>query len=195
MACSQSGNGKNLTQTNISLQPQIINDGVIETENGRPFIKWIASRSLNLAADMTTNGQVFVVNKFGTPTNADGFLLGHSGAYYWHAYPALYGNDKLFTTNGWTSGSIINGSVWQNGTSIAAASAIYNRTLMVNDVQPQTATARGGVPGDANAAASLFCCTNAPGFPDGSPPIPPSLALSPSGRRWHNWPRYQNCRR
>ena len=112
----QSGNGKNLVQTNTSMQPQIITAGVIERENGRPFIKWYYKSSLNLAADLTTNGQVFVVNKFGTPSNADGFLLGHTNTYYWHAYPTIYGNDKLFTTNGWTSGPIINGTVWQNGT-------------------------------------------------------------------------------
>ncbi|MFM1961928.1 MAG: hypothetical protein RLZZ172_773, partial [Bacteroidota bacterium] len=134
----QSGNGKHLSQATTTMQPRIINNGVIETENGRPFIRWIGRASLNLAADMTVVGQVMVVNRFGSASNADGFVLGKTNAHFWHSFPT-YGPNKLFASNTWTSSSIKNGSVWQNGVSVPVLDAVFNRTLMVNSIQPQVA--------------------------------------------------------
>ena len=132
----QSGNGNNLTQTTLSSQPRIVNAGVIDRENGKPFVRFFgtvsgAYKSLNLASDNAITAQVIAVNKFAT--GGAGFILGHTSVYNWHSnYPA----NSLFIS--YTSPSILNGSVFQNSRPIAPLSAIWNTTLMINSIAPST---------------------------------------------------------
>jgi hypothetical protein len=44
----QSGNGRNATQTTAGSQPRIVNAGVLETQNGKPALRLLASQ-LNIA--------------------------------------------------------------------------------------------------------------------------------------------------
>lgn len=129
----QSGNGRNLSQPNAINQPRIVNGGVLDTENGKPFIRFFKSpttyNSLELATEMNVVGMVSVVNKFAA--GARGFLLGHSTQYNWHDQPP-----KLFAT--YASQSVINSTVYQNGITTTGSLAIWNSTLMVNTVIPQT---------------------------------------------------------
>ncbi len=134
----QSGNGKNLTQPAANRQPWIVHSGVVDQENSRPFIRFYGHNGidnvtdrLDLSPEMTTTGLVSVVNKFAP--GGDGFLLGHTSVYNWHAD---INAGKLFVS--YASSSITNARVWQNGTAAAPLSAIYNTTLMVNSVAPQS---------------------------------------------------------
>jgi hypothetical protein len=101
----------------------------------KPFIRFFGvpgglKNSLNLAADMTTNGHVIIVNKFAT--GGRGFLLGHNSSYYWHSE----NGSALFAP--YASSSIINGSIWQNGLALSATAAVSNEVLMINSVAPQS---------------------------------------------------------
>lgn len=130
----QSGNGLNLTNTNYNEQPKIVNAGTVNVENGKPFIQFYGSpsgtkNSLNLPSESATNGTVIMVNKFGA--GGDGFLLGHTGSYYWHSNPP-----SLFAS--YASSSILSSKVWQNGVFVNTTSAVWNTSLMVNVVNPQT---------------------------------------------------------
>ena len=142
----QSGNARNLTQTTNAYQPTIISSGTIQTESSKPFIRFYATigvsgapsttfNSLQLASALTTNGHVSVVNKFAS--GGDGFLLGHSNSLYygWHSDNS---NSKLYDAT-FASTSVKNGNVWQNGTSVTAANAVFNTSLGINTIQPQTA--------------------------------------------------------
>jgi hypothetical protein len=129
----QSGNGNNLANTTAIEQPRIVESGNLNVENSKPFIRFWGNpggqkNSLNLVSESTTNGTVIAVNKFGT--GGDGFILGHSDYYYWHSNPQT----NLFSI--YSSSSIINSSVWQNGTSINANDAVWNTFLMVNVINP-----------------------------------------------------------
>ena len=126
----QSGNGRNMTQSNPVNQPRIVNGGVLDTENGKPFIRFFKSgtyNSLALPAAMTTVGMVSIVNKFVTR----GFLLGHSSQYYWHDQPP-----KLFAT--YAAASILDGTTLQNGVEMSSRDAPYNKNLAINTVLPGT---------------------------------------------------------
>jgi len=133
----QSGNGLDLTQTDITKQPRIVSAGSIDMENSRPFIRFFGTmnssnyKSLELAADMTTVGFVAVVNKFAS--GGDGFLLGHTGSYYWHTNPP-----GALVYAGVASPSYSNAKFWQNGNAVLPTSAVFNTTLMINGVAPQT---------------------------------------------------------
>ena len=132
----QSGNSTHLTQATAARQPSIVTNGVVNRANGLPVIKFSASggsyNSLNLAADMTTVGHVSAVHHF-TP-GGDGFLLGHTGSYYWHSNPTT----NLFS-NVFTSSSIANGLGWTNGTSVAPLSMVWPGTLTISEIQPSIA--------------------------------------------------------
>lgn len=149
----QSGNGTNLSQASQSNQPRIVNAGVIDRENGRPFVRFFATssyNSLNLSSDQTTTAQIIVVNKFAPYASGGmGFILGHTTVYNWHSqYPI----GKLFYP-GLASSSVTNGSVFQNSRSIAPASAIWNTTLMINSIAPSipaTGTTWNNIGSDRN---------------------------------------------
>lgn len=129
----QSGNGRNMTQATQVNQPRIVNSGLLDTENSKPFIRFFkvgTYNSLQLSAEMNVVGMVSVVNKFAP--GARGFLLGHTGTVYnWHDQPP-----KLFAT--YASSSIINSLVYQNSVATSGSAALWNSTLMVNTVLPQT---------------------------------------------------------
>lgn len=130
----QSGNNTHLIQTLNSRQPRIVANGVIERENGKPFLRFFSFGEFNvllLPAPITNNGMVMVINKFINP--GDGFLLGHIDHYYWHSEPP----SKLFA--GYASASIANSKIWQNGIVKSFDDAVYNNELLVNTVEPQTA--------------------------------------------------------
>jgi hypothetical protein len=133
----QSGNATNLSQGTASNQPRIVNAGVIDRENGKPFVRFFgtvsssAYKSLNLSSASNTTAQIIVVNKFAS--GGAGFILGHTSSYNWHSdYP----NGKLFIS--YSNSSVLNGTVFQNGRSIAPLTAVWNTTLMINSVAPST---------------------------------------------------------
>lgn len=136
----QSGNNKNLTQASNAKQPRIVNSGNIELENTKPFIRFFgqvntsAYNSLNLVSEMTITGHVAIVNKFAN--GGDGFILGHSADLIrdWHSN--LSSNLLIDLSN--ASTSIKNGKYWQNGSSVAPGSAVFNTTLMVQSIAPLT---------------------------------------------------------
>ena len=134
----QSGNGLNLTQATAANQPQLVSNGTIYRENGRPFIRFFGTggtdfRSLNLAADMTTVGHVSAVLRF-SPTG-DGFILSHTVQYYWHSNPST---DSLFYPT-FASGSVQNGNGWFDGEPFAPDVIPYpTATLSLAEVEAQT---------------------------------------------------------
>lgn len=132
----QSGNGLNLTQATTSEQPRIVNAGTIDTENSRAFIRFFKTSVnwLKLAADMTTTGHVSLVNKFAS--GGDGFVLGHSTTYYyWHT------NAPNFLLHSLSGASVYGGKVWQNGSYMSTAAAVFNTTLGINNIAPLTPNA------------------------------------------------------
>ncbi|WP_316789978.1 arabinofuranosidase catalytic domain-containing protein [Pedobacter frigoris] len=135
----QSGNGKNLSQPTGVNQPRIVNAGSIDTENGKPFIRFYGHDVgtdgvdyLRLDADMNNNGHVSLVNRFAV--GGYGFVLGHTGSYQWHSDN---GGNRLISSS-LAATPIRNSKVWQNRTSISPLSAIYNTKLMVNTIVPQS---------------------------------------------------------
>src|SRR5690606_30467167 len=112
----QSGNtpSQNLTQTTAINQPSIVSGGIINRQHARPFIRFTNPpfSSLNLATEMATVGHVSAVHQMAP--GGLGFILGHSGHYYWHSDPSV----RLFS-NAYTSTSIKNGSAWTNGVATA----------------------------------------------------------------------------
>lgn len=136
----QSGNVQNLTQANSANQPRIVSSGSMDLENSKPFIRFFGLignslfNSLNLATEMTTSGHIAVVNKFAT--GGDGFVLGHTGSYYWHSSPP----NNLIETASWTANSYKDGKFWQNGVSVAANEAVFNTNLMVHSLVPRNAS-------------------------------------------------------
>lgn len=153
----QSGNGRNLTQPIFSKQPWIAHTGVVDTENGKPFIRFYGHNGIDTDPDrlslpeITTTGHALVVNKF--TAGADGFLLGHTSAYNWHADNP----NRLFIY--YASSSITGGKVWQNGQLISSpVNAAYNSTLMINSVAPLTpssGTAWNNLGADRNGVHDL----------------------------------------
>lgn len=131
----QSGNGNDLSQSTNDYQPEIMKAGVINRENGQPFIRFYLTspnyNSLTLPAPITTTGQAIIVNKFAA--NGDGFLLAHTDHYYWHTDP---GNNLLVAPYG--SSSYMDAAFWQNGASKDKTTAIFNTDLMINSVAPST---------------------------------------------------------
>ena len=130
----QSGNGNDLSQATAGNQPRLVNAGVIDRENGRPFIRFfgvqnVSYNSLNLSSAQTTTGTAIIVNKFAS--GGGGFILGSTSSYYYSSSPPL-----LFDSY-WASSSIKGASVWQNGASVGS-SAVWNTNLMVNSIEPQT---------------------------------------------------------
>jgi hypothetical protein len=45
----QSGNGRNATQATANLQPQIVSNGALITENGRPYINFAGNKGLGIS--------------------------------------------------------------------------------------------------------------------------------------------------
>ena len=131
----QSGNGNNLTQSTQAYQPRIVSAGVIDRENGKPFIRFYGivvgiPNGLYLNSAFTTLGLAIVVNKFAL--GGDGFVLASSNNFNYSSGPP----SKLFNAS--TSASLMGGSVWQNGVLVATASAVWNNTLMINSIEPLT---------------------------------------------------------
>jgi hypothetical protein len=56
----QSGNNRHATQTTAGSQPRIVNNGVLETRNGKPALRLLSS-TLNIAPISFTNGYVGAV--------------------------------------------------------------------------------------------------------------------------------------
>jgi hypothetical protein len=131
----QSGNANNLTQATAAFQPSIVLSGVINRENNKPFIRFsgiVGTSTYNaiyLASSITTVGHVSAVHKFAS--GGDGFILGHSGAYYWHSNPST----KLLS-NVNASTSVRSGAGWTNGVSTSPLSMIWPTTLTINELAP-----------------------------------------------------------
>ena len=132
----QSGNGKNLAQATNAQQPALVASGVINREQGKPFIRFwgvvaTSFNSLNLSTAMTTTGHVSAVLRF--VTGGYGFILSHTGAYRWHSTP---GSKMIDAVN--ASTSVRNGSGWYNGNATAPTSMSWPSTLSLIELAPQT---------------------------------------------------------
>lgn len=132
----QSGNVNHLTQAITARQPSIVTSGVVNRANGIPTIQFTgvpggAYNSLALAGDMTTVGHVSAIHRLAA--GGDGFLLGHTGSYYWHSNPTT----NLFSNSN-ASASIATGLGWTNGVSVAPLSMVWPDALTITEVQPST---------------------------------------------------------
>lgn len=131
----QSGNGQSLAQTEVSHQPVLVSNGVINRDNGQPTIRFtgqIASsnyQALFLATGMTTVGHIAVVYRFAA--GGDAFILGHSGAYYWHSNAP-----STLISSTYASSSVQTGAGWTNGTAVAPTSMTWPATLTLTELQP-----------------------------------------------------------
>lgn len=83
----QSGNSNHAAQTSTSLQPRIVNAGVVETEAGKPAIVWPTTNAgLLLSARITTIRTYFLLARCTNATlNSQPFLLGDSSDVDFHA--------------------------------------------------------------------------------------------------------------
>jgi hypothetical protein len=137
----QSGNQKNLTQVTQIYQPKIINTGTLITSNGKPFVGFYGipnSGNYNhmdvSGGQIATNAQLIIVNKFGSASGSDGFLLGHNSWFRYHSAPST----NLFNSQ-FTSSSIYSGTLFINGISISPSLAPYHSVLKVIALEPVTA--------------------------------------------------------
>ncbi|OBQ33035.1 MAG: hypothetical protein AN485_19835, partial [Anabaena sp. MDT14b] len=125
----QSGNGKNAIQTTLVNQPQIVVNGIVQTENGRPVINFSGAAASSLIASgftlpSSTNRFISTVQKIQTykntgvvwsdaGTNNFGLQSDATAAYFFNGTPiALTPNFNatnvfLYTLNGTTG--LING--------------------------------------------------------------------------------------
>lgn len=69
----QSGSAVSATQTTDSLQPRIVNAGVIETQNGLPSVRFPGLRYMNFTASISQPDTVFIVGQH-DGTNAEHFF-------------------------------------------------------------------------------------------------------------------------
>lgn len=134
----QSGNQKNLTQVTQIYQPKIINTGTLITSNGKPFVGFYGipnSGNYNhmdvSGGQIATNAQLIIVNKFGSSSGSDGFLLGHTIYFNYHSMPST----NLFNSQ-YTNSSIYSGTLFINGTSISPSLAPFHSDLKVISLQP-----------------------------------------------------------
>ena len=133
----QSGNGNNLFQSTAVYQPKLVNAGVVYRENTRPFIRFFGFigssnfQALVLATQMTTVGFVNAVHRL-EPTG-DGFILGHTGVYYWHSNPVAG-----LISNTYASTSVKGGSGWTNGTPYSPTSMPWPASLSINEIAPSS---------------------------------------------------------
>lgn len=86
----QSGNGRHATQTDPTIQPRIVSNGVIETINGKPGINYVINKGL--------------VITFGT-TIAQSFSVLVSPSATWQTYHAIIDTGNNYATR---SGAITN---------------------------------------------------------------------------------------
>jgi hypothetical protein len=125
----QSGNSRNATQTTLVNQPQIVDSGAVQTENGRPVINFSGAAASSLIASgftlpSSTNRFISTVQKIQTykntgvvwsnaDTNNFGLQSDATAAYFFNGTPiALTPNFNatnvfLYTLNGTTG--LING--------------------------------------------------------------------------------------
>jgi len=135
----QSGNAKDLSQPTAIYQPAIVSSGIIYRENTKPFIRFFGFigsanfKALVLATQMTVVGHVSAVHRF-EPTG-DGFILGHTGVYYWHSNPV-----STLISNTYASASVKGGSGWTNGIAYAPISMPWPSVLSINEIAPLTAS-------------------------------------------------------
>jgi len=82
----QSGNANNATQSNTSIQPQIVTNGTVNVFNGRPCLTYNNNGNTNLIFSQLTNIiSVFqVLNIHSSQTGAEIFLLGDSDEFHYH---------------------------------------------------------------------------------------------------------------
>ncbi len=136
----QSGNGRSLSQANISHQPVLVSSGVINRDNGHPTIRFTGQigtgnyQALFLATAMTTVGHLSVVYRFAT--GGDAFILGHSGSYDWHSNAP-----STLISSTYASASVRTGSGWTNATAVAPTAMAWPATLTLTELQPATPAA------------------------------------------------------
>jgi hypothetical protein len=147
----QSGNGRNATQTTAGQQPQIVSNGVIETQNGRPMPRFDGSNdiltfqgvhdaqwSLAVVGLMGSSSQAFLqfggINQFGSMFNEAGTYRARPAGAANASAPFTPGEMAVLTatygvaqTNLWKNGSI--------GTPSDAAGVASNATSYIGALQ------------------------------------------------------------
>ena len=102
----QSGNGLNFTQTTASRQPRIVNGGDIETKNGVPAIRHVASAAQNLAmsSPLLSNTPWTVNVVEGMDGGSNGRLLNGSNNWilgFWGGF-----QNTLYTAGSWINQNV-----------------------------------------------------------------------------------------
>jgi len=142
----QSGGINDLTQANNATQPIIDSSGAILRQCGNPYIAFYGmldsnAKYLSLPTEMKNVATANAVIYEASDTAADGFFLGDTISYFYHAnvnnlhpsYPGL----AMFDTT-YASLSIQNGSGYYNGVSTPVTSIPWPSTLSVITIEPDT---------------------------------------------------------
>ena len=111
----QSGNANNATQVSATLQPQIVNLGVVVTDNGLPTIDYSTSGNdyLSLTTRLVNVGSAFLIYnaEISSGTNTQ-LLLGDTSSYNYHA-----GSGDNILNGSFSAPSVYNGSNYINSIS------------------------------------------------------------------------------
>jgi hypothetical protein len=129
---NQSANiGFNLNQTNTGLQPQIINSGLLEVENGKNAIKFNGGQFLDggniLSVGLSNNMATFAVARTLINSNSDIFFKGFS--------PTQQNNYSLTFTGGTTTSFVqnnANADVRASIGNIITSQQLYNTEFLRN---------------------------------------------------------------
>jgi len=144
----QSGNARNVSQTTHGNQPRIINTGVIERQNGKPAIRFIATSVTTFSANtamVTDKMSVFAVAKINSATTrAALFDLSASGGSFQHFVMeantwstagsrwGFYANNNSLDAASATSTNLTSLSLVANNTYTSSANIIANTSYYVN---------------------------------------------------------------
>lgn len=113
----QSGNANNATQATTSLQPQIMDNGVIYRLNGLPAFEINTQNQYLAFTQVTTTRSGFMVYNSAATNSNNPPILGSSGAYDFHG---LASNTLMYNTT-YCSASVTGGTHYVNNTNYAAA--------------------------------------------------------------------------
>jgi hypothetical protein len=126
----QSGNGNDATQATDGSQPRIVVSGAVETDGGKPTIRFgIVSSSL-VTPDISVgaNCAIFAVTKHTNPTSTWSFFFGHKSSNRFYVGKAANGSGSpayhgafaggFFTLTG-TDATVKTVSYWQQGSGIS----------------------------------------------------------------------------
>lgn len=111
----QSGNSNNASQTTAANQPKLVENGVVELDNGKPCLNYDSGGldSFTLNSSLTDVGSVFQVCNFEQISGGSTqFILGDSAQYNYHS-----GGENVLLSAQYALSSVVNGSNYINSVS------------------------------------------------------------------------------